>query len=592
MANGRLAHVSVPANSYATIYTNSSGSQASVSLVADGTAAGTLSFRISEDASPAFTSDTTVVSESYTGDKSNILINATTTAVTDRLQWPRTGNTVLNAVAWKYNDTTVYRLGDTVSGAYSSSNNFNKSTTRQFSPYEVFQDPQNSLAIASPNNGLFVRTTNGVWKFQLTGGVGETNNIRSRADYYYRMVTYDDNTGIEGEAFRYEGDGGSNSYYDVCLGVTEPYMKELGFYYGNSDEPLTLGVSMNQQGYMSCSVARATSSTTGSFIASNSNRTSNSFAYTGASGSNFPQPTNTNSRPTVRISGGLITIDPCDYDSGSNYRVSCRAIVADDGNYAGNMASPDTQYIGSSASPDTGAGSFGFNYAYFNWRPIGGNVIYNEWDVLNNINYLCLRTYFGNSYATKLYKIDRKACAYQFGSSPAVSNVNRYISSPNSIPSIWGNGGVDGEPCITDITSSLSLSWTNTAVSTAAVTYRVQRTKASEWVIIAYNESNQQTDVRVSTDLKVWKTYAAEFSPNDYQVPALNDTSVLLRHDNNTLFFTSDNFQNISTDGILENNTEMKHYTRTGLVLSDGDKIICQNTGDTAMSVQVFGYEG
>ena len=126
MANGRLAHVSVPANSYATIYTNSSGSQASVSLVADGTAVGTLSFRISEDASPAFTSDTTVVSESYTGDKSNILINATTTAVTDRLQWPRTGNTVLNAVAWKYNDTTVYRLGDTVSGAYSSSNNFNK----------------------------------------------------------------------------------------------------------------------------------------------------------------------------------------------------------------------------------------------------------------------------------------------------------------------------------------------------------------------------------------------------------------------------------------------------------------------------------
>ena len=65
MANGRLAHVSVPANSYATIYTNSSGSQASVTLAADGTETGKLSFRISQDANPANTVTTTLATETF-----------------------------------------------------------------------------------------------------------------------------------------------------------------------------------------------------------------------------------------------------------------------------------------------------------------------------------------------------------------------------------------------------------------------------------------------------------------------------------------------------------------------------------------------
>lgn len=51
-------------------------------------------------------------------------------------------------------------------------------------------------------------------------------------------------------------------------------------------------------------------------------------------------------------------------------------------------------------------------------------------------------------------------------------------------------------------------------------------------------------------------------------------------------------FANIDCTGIIDYKLSVNQYERTGIVLSDGDRIMVQNDADVCLSFQVWGYEG
>jgi len=54
----------------------------------------------------------------------------------------------------------------------------------------------------------------------------------------------------------------------------------------------------------------------------------------------------------------------------------------------------------------------------------------------------------------------------------------------------------------------------------------------------------------------------------------------------------SSGFSSVSQNALVENQTTFGNYQRSGLVLSAGDKLYCQNYGTAAYSIYVMGYEG
>lgn len=594
MANGRLAHVNVPAGGYATIYANSSGSQASVSLVADGTGKGQLSFRISDDASPAFTLTTVLATESFVLNDS-LVINTTSSPpdILDRFQWPRTASTNTtraNLFAYKYNDATQYPA---LYGASASTAKFSL-TSWPVVPYEMnnlagyaMLGTQNSTSVPSNGVGNQYGTQPYVIKSDNVGD-GNIDNFQSRADYYYRMLGMRTGTGPDGSTFTYHQTHNFNESY-MRLGLTyDPYWKECGAYLSSeSTTPLLPIVGFGHNGYMTCRVFRMDNNN--NFYGSE--RTSDSVTYPATIRQQGPDPTSSRSRPYIRASGGIWVVDTCDMTFGSGNNGEAGFIMYAVNSNNGNGS--DTANMMNYTSVNSGRrGGVKIMDDYTNGPSnlpggkindmVGGKILFLEYNESEDVTYVCFRVRLtvdgARSDQLRLWKVTR---------SDLVSSSQQSAASFQQLFSYTGlpNG-------ITDVTEEISLSFTNTAISEGTVTYRVQRASKKLWVLTAYDEANGDTDVRVSADLKTWKTFPAQYTPDDYSVPTLDNANIIAKHDSGSFSYSVDNFQNISQDGILENNTEMLHYIRSGLVLSDGDKIICHNTGTQAMSVQVFGYEG
>tara|TARA_B110000037_G_C16942752_1_gene433468 strand:- start:489 stop:806 length:318 start_codon:yes stop_codon:yes gene_type:complete len=93
-----------------------------------------------------------------------------------------------------------------------------------------------------------------------------------------------------------------------------------------------------------------------------------------------------------------------------------------------------------------------------------------------------------------------------------------------------------------------------------------------------------------STDLKTWKTAAAYYSPNDY-TGTIDITDI--KSNSGAVVASKSNISNLGATGVLENNLAFTQYERTGLVLSNGDRILVQNEDSTnSMVMQVMGFEG
>ena len=91
-----------------------------------------------------------------------------------------------------------------------------------------------------------------------------------------------------------------------------------------------------------------------------------------------------------------------------------------------------------------------------------------------------------------------------------------------------------------------------------------------------------------STDLKSW-TRSTDYYTNDYNKVS-GDTTIVSTGGNVTARKT--NVGNLALNGVLEYGTSFGQYERTGLVLSNGDRVIAYNSGNNPIAIQVMGYEG
>ncbi|CAB4159574.1 hypothetical protein UFOVP715_3 [uncultured Caudovirales phage] len=110
--------------------------------------------------------------------------------------------------------------------------------------------------------------------------------------------------------------------------------------------------------------------------------------------------------------------------------------------------------------------------------------------------------------------------------------------------------------------------------------------------------SSNNGNAYVSTDLKTWTLASTYFPANGYPANTFNavasgSTSYLYAQVStaNISRFSS-GFPGVSETAVLEFNTSISNYQRTGIVLSNGDKLYAQNYGSVPISATVMGYEG
>ena len=120
------------------------------------------------------------------------------------------------------------------------------------------------------------------------------------------------------------------------------------------------------------------------------------------------------------------------------------------------------------------------------------------------------------------------------------------------------------------------------------------RTDLCNWIIMAYNPTciSPRTygswDAFESSDLIAWTKITSPYSKKVSDVLTTSVTSdyACIVDDCNCFF------SGIDCSGIIDWKLSVGQYERTGIVLSDGDRIMVNNDGDIKTSFQVWGYEG
>jgi len=146
---------------------------------------------------------------------------------------------------------------------------------------------------------------------------------------------------------------------------------------------------------------------------------------------------------------------------------------------------------------------------------------------------------------------------------------------------------------ITDITADFDFTLASPyAVTDNSVTFRSAfiGTQASPLWSLTVTELSQSTAAHVyySTDLKKW-VRSSSYYTDDYN-KTVNATDIVST--SGVVTASKTNIESIGSDGVLEESTNFTQYERTGLVLSNGDRIVTYNSGDNPISIQVMGYEG
>ena len=108
------------------------------------------------------------------------------------------------------------------------------------------------------------------------------------------------------------------------------------------------------------------------------------------------------------------------------------------------------------------------------------------------------------------------------------------------------------------------------------------------WNLQLYNFQDLKWDGFTSNDLITWTNLP---DPYSQRVSDILTTTVTADYacivDDCNCFFA-----NIDCSGLIDYKLSMNQYERTGIVLSDGDRIMVNNNGDVKTSFQVWGYEG
>jgi len=112
------------------------------------------------------------------------------------------------------------------------------------------------------------------------------------------------------------------------------------------------------------------------------------------------------------------------------------------------------------------------------------------------------------------------------------------------------------------------------------------RSGESAWSISIYNCDTTAWDTFASSNLVDWESSITSFSYVE------NDTS-MVKNNISCVYRQCNCFMsNIDCSGMIDYKVSANNYERTGVVISNGDKVFVNNNSNKCMSAQVWGYEG
>jgi len=135
---------------------------------------------------------------------------------------------------------------------------------------------------------------------------------------------------------------------------------------------------------------------------------------------------------------------------------------------------------------------------------------------------------------------------------------------------------------ITDISSGAPSFFTNDGVILGGP---IVRTAKSKWVIPL--RSGSTYNIYETTDFKTYTLY----STTSAYTETLDSVTSVISDGSDTDKVVS-NFDTLNQAGLLEENLSFNDYERTGLVISNNDRVIVRNSGTENISFNVMGYEG
>ena len=534
MANGRLGKAAVAPGVTSAIYTNSSGAEASVTVIAFSELDTNIDLRIDTTSNP-LTETLNVVSETF--DNSYIRYSVSNTGFTDSSAMAYVGRVQYNNKS-NVQDLPVFEFysnsGSTTYTVYNNSDARNN-TGDSRATYDVYTAEQID--------------TGGDIVIQVPVGTSSNKIIRSFAtptteDEYYKII------------------------FNRTASASHTYTKTLT--YGNDGVaidpyPLVItgsggapdGKLMHWAVGIDNSEMSGTFKYTGNVFEEGTASSTNSVWYRGVGNTSMSNPSTTTPYAYMRLQRRMGCIDPHNQTE-----------------YVTLWTMADSKW--NSTSVGTAAGRsvhYQHNHVYRITSGLtsraGGLVLYFEYNPNDGKHYCALRS----SSAAALFTTDRDTL----------------------IDNISEGGRASGSFATSDdyvtYDTNFSLTLSNYDITDQQVLFRSFRIGTSLWVLVVSENSQTTTEeVLYSTDLITWTAAATFYGSDDYSSTSGVAT---ITSNSGAVTATKTRIGALGTDGILEQNLALSQYERTGIVLSNGDRVLVRNRGTTrTVVVQVMGYEG
>ena len=530
MANGRLGKQKVAAKSTAEIYKNTSGAEASVSVVGQSTS-GTDFYLHIDDGSDPLTLSTTFATEAY---------NA-------------------RYVDYSAGNTTLSDPAATYAGRFSFFDTTNNTTTNFDSQFEAYVNSNTTTYSFASQTEYFMtsntfmpyQTWKDVWagaeRVQTIGSSGfnytifweQTVDEVSEQDYYNRVIN-GDSSGNESAS--------QHSYYNRGIAV-DPWATERMY-----------AISVGPSGYMTAKMCRPADTSY-----SSSNETGSSWFYQFVS--NSPdEPNGTYNYRYLHLQKEVAVGEGC----GQENRIAINVFGDDFHDSTASAALMARDMV------DEGQRKlFWWNLGGGVRR--GGQVVYFQYNPSDSLHYLC----YYDINTTQMYLAT--------------------LDAPTAVGAISDNqtitvaaGGAEGDAyglvhTELSLTVASPFEFSLNQDNTARCTF-IGTTASPLWALVfmRYND-NTASHTYYSTDLKTWQRSTDYFGSDDYK-KITGDTTIT--SNGGVVTGVKSNILNVGDDGVLEQGTGFSQYERTGLVLSNNDRVVVYNSGGNDCVVQVMGYEG
>ena len=540
MANGRLGKANIASLQTAEVYKNTSGAEASVTVVAVSPSGTNMNLRI-DDTSSALEAVTTIVSEAFQTRFVRYFINNTsigqTPSFNGRHQLIQIGSTGTTGFEF-------YDQSNTTTYSYRGNGNAFLASTNWAPLYTVATAEATTRPVAG-----FIQSTTGAQK-QISGG--ELSDSFDTQDKYYKGTLNQDRTGLTNLTSR-----GFN-YWQVAAAVNHYAPEETpdGYTYEN----YVHAMGMNSSRYMSTAYSNPVTNTS-----ADGDRSSDSTWIKIIATGGLPTPNAGFPYPYLKYVKNVIFMDGSPDNGHLGFRYMPPSMYTGQGSAENNMGR-----FRDRVHEDADSRGLNTRITVTTDYKTGGNNIYFEYHPAENAYYLAARDGTSDLY---FYKISPDDMATSF----AGGNTMRTIALGAENDYLKLATGSIGTTTINK--------WDDNT------TFRIQRVETGKWILGVYrmNNENVQPEFLESTDLLNWTPPSP---PSGVQYQA-TEGDFIVKSVSGTVTATASNITLLALDGILESNLQLVQYERSGLVLSNNDRILVNNSGTANnLSVMVMGYEG